>query len=66
MQTAQSIRCGQCGFAGYFLEKTAMRFVTLFFIPILPISGKKKLIECPRCKTRFVGKQQVAVAGATA
>ena len=31
-----------------------MRFVTLFFIiPLIPISRKMQMIECPRCKTRF-------------
>jgi hypothetical protein len=31
-----------------------MRFLTLFFfIPVIPISGKKLLVECPRCKTRY-------------
>lgn len=52
--TPQPFRCSACGMFGQFLEKTAMRFVTLFFIiPVIPISSKKLLIECPKCKTRF-------------
>ena len=52
--TPQAYRCGSCGTYAQFIQKTAMRFVTLFFIiPIIPISGKKSLIQCPNCKTRF-------------
>jgi len=50
----QSYRCGACGAFTQFIEKTAMRFLTVFFIvPVIPISGKKLLMECPRCKTRY-------------
>jgi uncharacterized Zn-finger protein len=30
-----------------------MRFITFFFIPVIPASGKKQLLECPTCGTRF-------------
>ncbi len=53
-QTPEPFHCSACGTLTQFVEKTAMRFVTLFFfIPVIPISGKLRLIECPRCKTRF-------------
>jgi uncharacterized C2H2 Zn-finger protein len=52
--TPGAFHCTRCGALTQFVEKNAMRFVTIFFfIPIIPISGKKNLIECPRCKTRF-------------
>lgn len=52
--TPQPFHCSGCGTLTPFIEKTAMRFVTLFFfIPVIPISGKMHMIECPRCKTRF-------------
>lgn len=52
--TNEKIRCSQCGIVSAFTEKTGMRFVTLFFvIPTIPLSGTKKLIECPNCKARF-------------
>ncbi len=52
--TTTPYHCSTCGGLTSFIEKTAMRFLTLFFlIPIIPISGKMHLIECPRCKTRF-------------
>jgi DNA-directed RNA polymerase subunit RPC12/RpoP len=53
-KTTETIRCSQCGTLAQFIEKTGMRFITLFFIiPTIPISGKKKMIECPNCKARF-------------
>jgi hypothetical protein len=52
--TPQPYHCNACGAQTPFIEKTAMRFLTLFFfIPVIPISGKKLLVECPRCKTRY-------------
>lgn len=53
-KTAEMIRCSQCGALTQFVEKTGMRFITLFFIvPTIPISGTSKMIECPNCKARF-------------
>lgn len=53
-QTAETIRCSNCGALARFTEKTGMRFITLFFVlPVLPVSGRKSFIECPNCKTRF-------------
>jgi DNA-directed RNA polymerase subunit RPC12/RpoP len=53
-KTAEMIRCTQCGALAQFKEKTGMRFITLFFVvPVIPISGTSKLIECPNCKARF-------------
>jgi DNA-directed RNA polymerase subunit RPC12/RpoP len=53
-KTLETIRCSQCGALAQFTEKTGMNFITLFFVvPTIPISGKKKMIECPNCKARF-------------
>jgi DNA-directed RNA polymerase subunit RPC12/RpoP len=53
-QTTAPIRCTQCQIVAPFTEKTGMNFVTLFFIvPVIPISSKKNLIECPNCKAKF-------------
>lgn len=53
-RTNRQMRCTQCGIVAEFTEKSGMRFLTLFFIiPTIPLSGKKKLIECPNCKARF-------------
>ncbi len=54
VKTAETIRCSSCGTLAQFTEKTGMNFITLFFlVPTIPISGKKKMIECPNCKARF-------------
>jgi hypothetical protein len=53
-QTLTPVRCSQCGIVAPFTEKTGMRFLTLFFVvPTIPLSGRRKLIECPNCKARF-------------
>lgn len=65
--TANPIRCGTCGTVGTFIHKTAMRFFTIFFIiPVIPISGKMKLIECPKCKSRYEWNEPVAASSASA
>jgi uncharacterized Zn finger protein len=51
--SGQQMRCGSCGTVGEFINKTGMRFITLFFIPVIPASGKKQLLECQTCGTRF-------------
>ena len=53
-KTPETISCSNCGVLTQFTEKMGMRFITLFFlIPTIPLSGKKKMIECPSCKARF-------------
>jgi hypothetical protein len=47
------MRCGKCGTVGQFIDKKGMLFVTLFFIPVVPVSGTKHLLECAACGTRF-------------
>ena len=52
--SGQAMRCGQCGTAGVFKAKKGMRFITFFFvIPVLPLSGVKRMVECPNCRTRY-------------
>jgi DNA-directed RNA polymerase subunit RPC12/RpoP len=52
--SGQAVRCPQCATVGAFVSKKGMRFITLFFIiPVLPISGVKRLLQCPTCGTRF-------------
>jgi len=47
------MRCSKCGTVGQFTEKKGMRFITLFFIPVVPFSGTKHLWQCAACGTRF-------------
>jgi hypothetical protein len=42
-----------------------MRFFTIFFvIPLIPISGKMHVIECPTCKTRYQQNAKTVAASA--
>ena len=51
--TGQQMRCGKCGTVGQFIDKKGMRFITLFFIPVVPVSGTRHLWQCRACGTRF-------------
>ena len=53
-RAAELMRCRTCGFAGNFILKKGMRFLTFFFIiPTIPLSGMMHAAECPQCKTRY-------------
>jgi hypothetical protein len=31
-----------------------MRFITVFFfVPVIPLSGVKSMLQCPACKSRY-------------
>ncbi len=52
--TQQIMRCARCGHEGRFIEKSGMTFITLYWIlPVIPVSGVKKMVQCPNCKTRY-------------
>ena len=52
--TPQLMQCTNCGTVANFIIKKGMRFVTIFFfIPVCPVSGVHKLLECTKCKTRY-------------
>jgi uncharacterized Zn finger protein len=53
LPTGQAMRCAKCGTVGEFVLKTGMRFITFFFIPVLPAGGKKQLLQCTTCGTRY-------------
>ena len=42
--------CQSCGRQGYLRSYTSTRFITLYFIPVIPIGKHKILEECPHCK----------------
>ena len=47
-------KCGKCGYEGQFVQKNGMRFITFYWvIPTIPVSGVTKLVQCPKCKTRY-------------
>lgn len=50
---AVPMRCEQCGTYAPFAVKKGRQFLTVFFIPLIPLGGAKLLAECPTCKTRY-------------
>ena len=56
--SGKQMRCGKCGAVGEFIDKKGMRFITLFFIPAIPISGTSHLLQCGFCGTRYRAPQQ--------
>jgi len=53
-RTTDLFHCGECGASSTFIVKKGMRFITLFFfIPLIPISGVKEMVQCPNCSTRY-------------
>lgn len=53
-QTPQPMRCSNCGTVTPFQTKSGMRVITVFFfIPIIPLSGVRSMLQCPVCKTRY-------------
>ena len=52
--SGRTMRCPQCQTVGGFVAKKGMRFITFFFVvPLIPLSGVKRLLQCPTCGTRF-------------
>ena len=62
LPTAKSWRCGKCGFVGQFTMQQGMQFFTLFFIPVIPLSAKTYVTQCPSCDTRYMDSLENQVA----
>ena len=45
--------CGKCHFLSDLEEHVLRRYVTLFFIPVIPISKGESLLICNRCAASF-------------
>ncbi len=46
-------RCPQCGDTQNFRLKASRPFLTLYFIPILPIGAVQEYVQCSKCKNSF-------------
>ncbi len=46
-------RCPQCGSTQSFRLRAARPFLTLYFIPVLPIGALQEYVECRHCKNSF-------------
>ena len=45
--------CPNCGRDGEFFESVPKQYISLYFIPLIPISQKNPVLECPNCHERF-------------
>jgi uncharacterized tellurite resistance protein B-like protein len=46
-------RCPQCGDTQSFRLRASRPFLTLYFIPVLPIGGLQQYVECRQCKNSY-------------
>ncbi|MFK7736919.1 MAG: zinc-ribbon domain-containing protein [Pirellulaceae bacterium] len=45
--------CPECGGSQQYRHRTSRPFLTLYFIPILPIGGIQEYVECTECRSSF-------------
>lgn len=45
--------CTRCGQSSRFQIKTRMRFIHILWIPLIPVSGKKQVYRCRRCRATY-------------
>jgi len=45
--------CPQCGGDREYEHRTARRFFTLFFLPVIPLNKVGEVVRCKTCRTRF-------------
>lgn len=45
--------CPQCGGDREYEHRTARRFFTLFFLPVIPLDKVGEVVRCKTCRTRF-------------
>jgi uncharacterized tellurite resistance protein B-like protein len=45
--------CPECGGSQQYRHRTSRPFLTLYFIPVLPIGGIKEYVECTECRSSF-------------
>ena len=46
--------CRKCGGDRDYRRRTGRRFITLFFIPLIPLARTGEHVQCRTCKTRYV------------
>lgn len=49
---AVTMQCPVCGQTGSFQPVKSGRFISLFFVPLIPI-GASRAIQCPNCRSLF-------------
>jgi hypothetical protein len=46
--------CRRCGGDRQYRHRTGRRFITVFFIPLIPLTKTGEHVQCRKCKTRYV------------
>ena len=46
--------CRKCGGDRQYRHRTGRRFITVFFIPLIPLTKAGEHVQCTTCKTRYV------------
>ncbi len=46
--------CRKCGGDRDYRRRTGRRFITVFFLPLIPLNKTGEHVQCTRCKTRYV------------
>lgn len=46
--------CRKCGGDRDYRRRTGRRYITLFFIPLVPLTKTGEHVQCLRCRTRYV------------
>ena len=46
--------CRRCGGDREYRHRTGRRFITVFFIPLIPLTKTGEHVQCRTCKTRYV------------
>jgi zinc-ribbon family len=46
--------CRKCGGDRNYRRRTGRRYITLFFIPVIPLQKTGQHVQCTTCKTRYV------------
>jgi hypothetical protein len=46
--------CRKCGGDREYRRRTGRRYITLFFVPLIPLKKTGEHVQCIRCKTRYV------------
>ncbi len=54
--------CPRCGTSRRFVDATSRRFLTLFFFPVVPVSGRRAVRVCEACGTVIASPEQAASA----
>ena len=48
-----AFQCPKCQASQQYRHRKGRRFIHVFYIPLIPISGSTEHIKCGGCKTRF-------------